>query len=72
MGYKNLKDYKGVIFLGLRVDSLYNEEHLLTQTLHQEQNIAQSLPITELHNLIQGQCLSTSIHALRPALATGI
>lgn len=34
---KNLKDYEGVIFLGLCVDSLYilyNEEHLLTQTLH--------------------------------------
>lgn len=31
---KNLKDYEGVIFLRLRVDSLYNEEHLLTQTLH--------------------------------------
>lgn len=31
---KNLKDYEGVIFLGLREDSLYNEEHLLTQTLH--------------------------------------
>lgn len=47
-------DYERVVFLGLSVDSLYNEEHLLTQTLHIEQNIAQSLPITELHNLNQG------------------
>lgn len=51
---RNWKDYEGVVFLGLSVDSLYNEEHLLTQTLHIEQNIAQSLPITELHNLNQG------------------
>lgn len=55
MGYKKLKDYERVVFLGLSVDSLYNEEHLLTQTLHIEQNIAQSLPITELHNLNQGR-----------------
>lgn len=52
---RNWKDYEGVVFLGLSVDSLYNEEHLLTQTLHIEQNIAQSLPITELHNLNQGR-----------------
>lgn len=55
MGYKKSKDYERVVFLGLSVDSLYNEEHLLTQTLHIEQNIAQSLPITELHNLNQGR-----------------
>lgn len=55
MGYKKLKDYEGVVFLGLNADSLYNEEHLLTQTLHIEQNIAKSLPITELHNLNQGR-----------------
>lgn len=30
MGYKKLKDYERVVFLGLSVDSLYNEEHLLT------------------------------------------
>lgn len=71
MGYKKLKDYEWVVFLGLSVDSLYNEEHLLTQTLHIEQNIAQSLPITELHNLNQGRWLSASIHALRPAFTTG-
>lgn len=27
MGYKKLKDYERVVFLGLSVDSLYNEEH---------------------------------------------
>lgn len=29
MGYKKLKDYERVVFLGLSVDSLYNEEQLV-------------------------------------------
>lgn len=29
MGYKKLKDYERVVFFGLSVDFLYNEEYLL-------------------------------------------